>query len=284
MTGQLDTVLEARPIDGAPFGWEVDVDLTRPLSEAQKEALREVWRRDGLVLFRGQELSMDQQLDACEIFGPVLRGMLDNYLVSNTRKDGLLGKAELLFHNDIPFVPAPYLGGSLHALEVAPDAAPTRFASAFKAWERLPGGTKARVEHANALHVQGHLLGRRTMLGDLSPRDACAVHAVQGRQERTGRPYLFVNEEMTTCFTHLPPEESEALLGELFGTLYDAAHVYDHHWRKGDLVIWDNLAVQHARSELGEGERTLQRVTIAEFGYWQQVPSALKSFDELQQM
>lgn len=284
MAAKTDAVPQARPIPGAPFGWEVDIDLAQPLGEAQKDALREVWRRDGLVLFRGQQLSMERQLDACEIFGPVLRGMLDNYLVSNTRKDGLLGKAELLFHNDIPFVPAPYLGGSLHALEVAPDAAPTRFASAFKAWEQLPDATRARIEKANALHVQGHLLARRTMLSDLSPRDTCAVHAVKGRQAVTGRPYLFVNEEMTTCFTHLPPDESEALLEELFVCLYDSSQVYEHHWCKGDLVIWDNLAVQHARSELGEGERTLQRVTIAEFGYWQQVPSALGSFDELQQM
>lgn len=284
MTAQIDAMLDARPIPGAPFGWEVDVDLSRPLGEEQKEALRELYRRDGLVLFRGQHLSMDQQLDACEIFGPVLRGMIDNYLVSNTRQEGLLGKRELLFHNDIPFVPAPYLGGSLHALEVAPDAAPTRFVSAFKAWERLPDATRARVESANALHVQGHLLGRRTMLSDLSPRDTCTVHAVQGRQSGTGRPYLFVNEDMTTCLTHLPPDESESLLEELFACLYDSSQVYDHRWRKGDLVIWDNLAVQHARSEVGEGERTLQRVTIGEFGFWQQVPSALKTFDELQQM
>ena len=284
MTAQIDKVLEARPIPGAPFGWEVDIDLTGPLDEAQKQALREVWRRDGLILFRGQDLTMDQQLDACEIFGPVLRGMLDNYLVSNTRKEGLLGKAELLFHNDIPFVPAPYLGGSLHALEVSEDAAPTRFASAFKAWERLPEATRACVESANALHVQGQLLARRTRLSDLSPGDTCAVHAVKGRQVGTGRPYVFVNAEMTACLAHLPHEESEALLEELFACLYDASQVYEHHWRKGDLVIWDNLAVQHARSALGEGERTLQRVTIAEFGYWQQVPSALQSFDELQQM
>lgn len=276
--------IKATPIPGAPFGWEVEIDLARPLGHAECEALREIWRRDGLILLRGQDLSMDQQLDACEIFGPVLRGMLDNYLVSNTREEGLLGTAELLFHNDIPFVPAPYLGGSLHALEVADDAAPTRFASGFRAWERLPAETRARIEHANALHVQGHLLARRTLLSDLSPGDSCAVHAVQGRQPATGRPYLFVNMEMTACLTHLPQPESDALLEELFAYLYDPAEIYDHHWRKGDLVIWDNLAVQHARSELGEGERTLQRVTIAELGYWQQIPSALKSFDELQQM
>jgi taurine dioxygenase len=279
-----DAQLGARPIPGAPFGWEVAVDLAGPLSDSQRAALVEVYRRDGLILFRGQRLSREQQQAACDIFGPALRTELDNYLVSNVAEGGLLGKAELLFHNDIPYVPAPFLAGSLHALEVAEGAAATRYASALKGWERLPAPLKARVEALNALHVRGHMLGRRTTLADLDPGDMATVHPVVGRQEGTKRRYLFVNLDMTACITRMPPTESDALLEELFAHLYAPENVYEHHWREGDLVIWDNLAVQHARSPTGEAPRTLQRVTIAKYGYWEQVPTDLHLFEALQEL
>ncbi len=279
-----DALTGAKPIPGAPFGWEVEVGLSALPSPAIREALVRVWRRDGLILFRGQSLTMESQLNACEIFGPVLRGALDNYLVSNVAEGGLLGNAELLFHNDIPFVPAPYLGGSLHALEVAEGAPPTRYASALRAWDRLPASLRARLDGLNALHVKGHLLGRRTTLADQTPGDCCAVHAAVGKQDETGRPYLFVNMDMTAGFTALAPAESDALLEELFAALYDPANIYDHHWQAGDFIVWDNLAVQHARSAFGDAPRTLQRASIARLGYWEQVPADLATFAALQEM
>lgn len=279
-----DALVGARPIEDAAFGWEAEVDLAGPLSDAQRAALVRLYRRDGLILFRGQNLDRAQQQAACDLFGPALRTELDNYVVSNVVAGGFLGKAELLFHNDIPYVPAPFLGGSLHALEVAEGAAATRFASAFRGWERLPEALRERIEGLNALHVRGHMLGRRTTLADLDPGDMATVHPLVGRQEGSGRPYLFVNLDMTACITKMAPDASDALLEELFAHLYAPENVYEHHWQKGDLVIWDNLAVQHARSPTGDAPRTLQRVTIAHYGYWEQVPTDRYLHDALQEM
>jgi alpha-ketoglutarate-dependent taurine dioxygenase len=36
-----------------------------------------------------------------------------------------------------------------------------------------------------------------------------------------------------------------------------------HEWQEGDLVVWDNHAVQHGRPEVGDSEaRTLRRVCV----------------------
>jgi hypothetical protein len=46
--------------------------------------------------------------------------------------------------------------------------------------------------------------------------------------------------------------------------------VYVHDWQLHDFVIWDNLAVQHARlaeAAIADGARALQRVTINEVTY-----------------
>ena len=97
-----------------PFGVEAKVDLARGLTEEDKQELRHLYAREGLLLVRGLKLSMEDQLSFCSNFGPVLRGEHDKYLVSNVAKGGLLGDLELLFHHDIPYVPAPFLAGTLH--------------------------------------------------------------------------------------------------------------------------------------------------------------------------
>jgi taurine dioxygenase len=81
---------------------------------------------------------------------------------------------------------------------------------------------------------------------------------------RTGRPILYLCEQSTSEIVELPHEESEALLMRLFDHLYDPAFVLEHHWRKGDLVIWDNLAIQHGRPDVTtEGPARTLRKTFA---------------------
>ena len=57
-----------------------------------------------------------------------------------------------------------------------------------------------------------------------------------------------------------------ALIEELYAFLYHSPgerFTYVHEWREGDLVIWDNHAVQHGRPEVGDRDaRTLRRVCV----------------------
>lgn len=264
-----------------PFGVEAEL-AGRSLTETDKEELRRLYALDGLILIRALQLSMDEQLDLCSIFGPVMRGSHENYLVSNVHKEGLLGTRELMFHNDIPYVPKPYLGGSLHALDVAEGASATRFASGLRAYERLPQALRERIDGLNAIHVRERVEGRRNRLTDMLPGDLCTLHPMVGRRQGDGRPYLFVNQSMTALIVGLPEAESDALIEELFSYLYAEDAILEQVWRNGDIVIWDNLAVQHARKALSANARTLQRVTIAEIGYSEQYPTDRAVFyDEL---
>lgn len=275
-------VFDAKPIAGAAFGIEVATDLSGTFSEPEKEALRALYRRDGLLLFRGQKLSKSQQIAACDIFAPALpEDAIENFIVSNVEEDGVLGDRELLFHNDVPFVPAPFLGGALYALEVDAGVSTTRFANAMSGFEALPDDMQRRIEPMNAIHVRARAFTRRSKLSDCEPQDNCAVHALVGMQEDTGRPYMFACMDMTAQVIGLSEPDSDALLEQLFATLYAPENIYEHSWQAGDLVIWDNLAIQHARSEIVSGRRTLQRVTMGKWGYWEQCPVDLPTFDEL---
>jgi taurine dioxygenase len=109
----------------------------------------------------------------------------------------------------------------------------------------------------------------------LDPTWPCAVHPVVVPHPVTGEPCIYVNEMQTTAILGLAQHESDALLDTLFAHLYDAANIYEHKWRGNDLVVWDNLSLQHARRKVGEhSDRTLRRVVFGEKAPWEEWPRA----------
>lgn len=259
----------------SPFGVEVELDLGAGgrLDDAGREALRALLVEHRVIVMRGLALTMEQQIGLCQSFGPVPDSPFENFYVSNTREDGFLGQRELQWHNDVPYLPSPYLVAALHAVEVVPGSASTKFVDAVRAYATLPEALRQAIEGRMALQVRQRVPDRANRTSDLLPGDLCTIHPVVRRQPETGAPYLFVNENMTAQIVGLAEAESDALLAEIYAHLYAPESVYDHVWHPGDLVIWDNLAAQHARGRVGEGTRTLQRVTCTKFTYLEQYPA-----------
>ena len=75
---------------------------------------------------------------------------------------------------------------------------------------------------------------------------------------------LYVSQQATIEILGLSAEENEALLAELFSYLYEPSNILEHQWRTGDLVVWDNLLLQHARSDFDSAKyrRHLRRLQI----------------------
>ena len=74
------------------------------------------------------------------------------------------------------------------------------------------------------------------------------------------------------------------LLKKLCATLYASERRYEHVWRRGDLLIWDNLAIQHARTraaELSQGRRVMRRVQLGKVGFIEQLERVRRQRAEL---
>ncbi len=57
--------------------------------------------------------------------------------------------------------------------------------------------------------------------------------------------------------------EFRPLLKELWAHIEDPRYVYRHRWQLRDYVLWDNVALQHARTHFDPGEkRALRAVSI----------------------
>ena len=251
-----------------------DVDVRQASTDEWDALRRMLFETDHLLVLRGPELDDAEHLEAVRHFGPVAdEGFGTPALVkfvSNHRADGALGSMAASWHIDYGFFPHPYQAISLYGLEIPPGGTETRFVNAVLAASDLPDGLRARVTGLHARQVADVSspvgeAGVRVRLGRLDETYPHAVRPVLWPHRVTGEEILGVWEQQTDAILPLDPEESSALIEELFAHLYREDHVYVHRWQPGDLVVWDNHAVQHSRPDVGvEHRRTLRRVSVGE--------------------
>jgi taurine dioxygenase len=251
-----------------PFGVELDHDLSAPLSPAQAERFVGLLWANGLVLARGQTLSMERQRELCALAGPILLRPGENGYLS-TDKGVQATLSELCWHSDAAYTPAPFDAIALHAVDVVDDASSTCFIDAAEALESLPADLRRGLEGREAEMIAPSYqdVGLRTC--DRRDPDAQkrGVRPAIYRNPHNGRDCVWVSEMNTARVLGMEWEDSRALLHALYDHLYQPAKVLEHRWRNGDIVIWDNIGLQHMRGPLGDcGKRVLQRVIVGTEG------------------
>lgn len=246
----------------APFGVELDCDLSEPVTPARSARLAELLAASGYLLARGQSLTMAQQTALMEPIGPIILRPQENGYIS-TDANATSSRAELSFHADAAYTDAPFAALSLHAVDVVDDASGTRFASAERGYETLPAPLRRRLDALSAEMISPTLSGVGVRACDQREpeRTQGATFPAVRVNPRTGRPVIGVSEMHTARLLDVEWEESRDLLGRIYDHLYAPENSTEHLWRRGDIVIWDNLTLQHARGSLnGVGRRVLQRV------------------------
>lgn len=264
------------PLSGA-LGAEVrGVDASAPLDSATIAEITDAWHEHIVLLFRDQNLTEDAQLRFAAQFGKVgersrpaeRRPEGADYnaaimLISKIRENGVpigsLPDGELWFHHDMSYVEAPHKGTFLYAIEVPSAGGHTRYANMYKAYDALPVETKRRIEGRKALQIYDF-----TMTEPLDPdcdidKYTHRFQSVAISHPMTGRKALYVSPLMTTRIEGMTRAESDALLEELLSFTAREDFIYEHVWRPGDLVMWDDWCSTHARTDFPASERRLMR-------------------------
>ena len=238
----------------------LDLDLAAPASESDVARLREALDRHQLLLIRGDlPLDPERQVEITSWFGPPV----DNgggKLWSVLHNKDAAGSIRLPYHSDLTYTDHPIRLISLHAAAVPPGGTATAFASGVRAWRRLSPELQALLGDKTLRH---HYVSR--VAADWPKFDA--EHPVCKRHPRTGDPILFVTENHADRILELDAVRSAEVIRQLFDVLYAPEHVYLHRWRLYDTLIWDNLALQHARPKVAAaqaGERAMQRVAVSD--------------------
>jgi taurine dioxygenase len=196
-------------------------------------------------------------------FARMLPGIM---LISNIRENGepigVLPDGEMHFHHDMIHKEVPSRATMLYAVEIPSWGGDTLFASGYAAYETLAPELRQALEGKRALH---HYNYGSTIKGDDRGSEAFSEchHPVFRTHEETGRKAVYVNRLMTVKLLDTPEEESDRLLGALFDHAEKPEFVYQHRWRKGDLLLWDNRCSSHARTDFpSDQRRLLLRTTI----------------------
>jgi taurine dioxygenase len=275
----------AEPIEVTPTGRALGaevrgIDLSK-LSQIGFARLIQAWHQYSVVLIRNQRLS-DQELIAFSRrlgdldWAPIqetgrrfVEGLPEIYIVSNVKANGepigSLGDGEAVWHTDMSYLEVPPKASILYSLEVPLVGGNTSFCTMYGIYEALPQMLKDRIVGLNIKHDGTYNSGGYVRQG-VTPTDdprtsPGAVHPLVCTHPDTGCRMLYLGRRRNAYLMGLELAESEALLDELWSFVDRPEFAWEHVWRAGDLVLWDNRCTMHRRDAFDPSSRRVMHRT-----------------------
>ena len=267
-----------------------DVDLSKPLSRDDEDAVKAAFWKYAVLIFPEQSLSAQQHIDFAKLFGPIETdrvlspersgGRLDPGFsdISNLDRTGkiwgensrerMYKAGNRLWHTDSSFKRRPGLCSLLYAHTVVPVGGHTEFADQRAAYDALPAETKEKLAGLIAEHsIETSRL--RTGFTDFASEEANRLPPVPQLLVRTipqnGRKSLYVASHAGRILG-MPADEGRALIDRLIAHCTQRQFVYTHRWRPNELVMWDNRCTMHRGRDFDDMRyvRDMRRATVSD--------------------
>lgn len=254
----------------------------RDLSPDERTALCDGFDTFGLLVFRGREMPVEEQMALCAELGTLIDQAAQGQGWFNITNLGGGYAGKLCFHADFSNSRGLLTGASLYASALPSGPTATIFADTGAAYAELPEILRARISRRLSVHAAvrpGTIVDEPLRHQSNRAADPRTVHPLVLEHPSTGKPVLFVNDMQTERIVDMEREESTRMLDELASWIQQPRFVYRHVWQLHDLVVWDQIVMQHSRAaERTEGERTLRRVSFTHPSY---AAECQRSFDAL---
>ena len=276
--------MELLPL-GPGFGAEIRgislIDVAA--SDQAYQSVRAAFEEHSLLLFRDQEITDDVQAAFSRAFGPLERVKVgsegagsfysrlhniaaDGSLVPETHRQALTARANQLWHTDSSFKKTPALASVLSARVVPRHGGDTEVVSTRVAWTYLSPAMQSRLRDAVVTHAYAY--SRDQIDAELmTASERAALPPVRWRMTwpnpRNGSVALYLASH-AYAVAGLGDSDGRALLDELMAVATRAELIYRHHWRTGDVLMWDNRATMHRGRPWPHDEpRSMVRTTIS---------------------
>lgn len=269
--------LEIRPLQPT-IGAEVSgIDISRPISDAQRAAIRAAVLKYKVIFFRDQPLTNEQHAVFAGQFGPLYTHPTTRHQTNLTpvhsiaavddREYGERHKSVLdsgdAYHTDTSWRLVPTWGAVLRDITLPEVGGDTIWVDANLAYEALSDDLKARLE---GLHVTHNFLGALKAVGHEYP---IVAHPIVRTHRETGQKILWANFSQQPQILGVELAESRALLDEVLRQYKRPELQVRFSWRPNSVAFWDNrAAVHYAVRNYGTFPRELHRILIADEPLW----------------
>ena len=244
-----------------------DIDL-RALDDPSFESLYGAWLEHALLMIPEQHLSNAEQTAFARRFGELVKG-LEAVEISNVLPDGRLREApgddmmkiirgNMHWHQDSTYMPVQAKGAVFSAKVVPASQGDTAFADMRHAWQALDEERRTRCAELSAYHS---LVASQKRLGEETKQEdseyfgyGLDVEGVPLRPLRklhpeTGTESLAIGRH-AFAISGLTTQASQSFVDDLLNfAVSDPHRVYQHRWRVGDVVVWDNRCLLHRSCE-----------------------------------
>lgn len=267
------------------------LDLAKPIAEATRRALYDVWLDKGILVFRGIGDSPERHVRLSHCFGE-----LDVHPVASVRLDGHPEIIELTtrgqdepivhyiddepiigripWHSDQIYTTRPCRGALLRMLERPERGGETGWIDTAAAYDALPPAMKERIANLEArfdfvtnICDMRFARPKNIRFGTLGTKDfgrfTPVAHSLVWTHPESGRRSLVLSPIHLIEIVGLPREEGDALLEELVAHATSGRFTYLHDWQVGDMVLWDNWRTMHTALGTPLGmHRVVQRTSF----------------------
>lgn len=277
-------MLSVRPL-GHTVGAEILGVGISGLDEPAMATIETALTEHSVIVLRNQRAAPGDLLAFARRFGELEINAFDRHAleghpgilkVSNIKEGGKdIGYADAgsFWHTDMSYTRTPPRLTMLYAIEIPQrdgvTIGDTLFASAVAAYDALSPAMKARIDGLKAIHDFSAKKRGVKVPVKLTPEQVTknppVVHPVVRTHPRSGRKAIYVTADECTGIVGWDADEARMLIEELASHVVRPAFQYRHKWHVGDLLIWDNCAVQHVVDrdyEWPRDRRLLYRCTV----------------------
>jgi len=265
----------------------IGVDLREPVSDVDFRDIQDAFDENSILVFRGQDITDEQQIAFSERFGPLELTVSSNpagagtvvTILSNLDETGAVIPSEdrrmvfntgnQMWHTDSSFKDVPATASLLSGRQIPPEGGETEFASMRAGYESLSEDRQQALAGLVCVHDFAYSRGLidPNLLRDRDKRELPPVRqALIRANPSTGRKNLFVGAH-ASYIDGMALKEARILIKELNAHVTQSEFVYRHHWRGHDLVMWDNRCTLHrGRPSAPTFARVMHRTTVAGIG------------------
>jgi taurine dioxygenase len=257
------------------------VTLADGVSEDVFRAIYEAFLRYQVLLFPPQDVPPIAQVAFGRQFGEVqihvmnqyhADGYPELYRLSNLDAQGNPtghhpDKGTLAWHTDGSWQRVTGQATIIYGEIVPERGGETHFCDMYGAYERLDAAWKARIAGLRALHNLDFSRTRRHGEDPMTEEQKRAKppvdHPIVRTHPETGRKCIYLGDH-AEYILGMPYDEGRALIEELNALAVHPDLTYEHHWKAGQLLVWDNRCVMHRATAYDPAtqRRVVRRCTV----------------------